>query len=145
MRTLGQALRNAIEIERAAARYYQRLLDHAADADTRAFLEEMARQEEAHAGSLESIAGKLEVGEVPGSPDDRIEGVEAAPGWDSVDGLDLRQALGIAIEAENSAALYYDAMADHAEGRLKEFFRALSETELDHARRLREKLAELDG
>jgi rubrerythrin len=144
MRTLGQALRNAIEIERAAARFYQKLLDRAADAETRAFLKEMATQEEAHAQSLESIAEKLEAGDVPGSPDDRIEGVEAAPGWAGAEeDLELQQALSIAIEAENSAALYYDAMADHATGKLNEFFRTLSETELDHARRLREKLDQL--
>ena len=46
MRTLEQALRNAIEIERAAARFYQQLIDRAGDEQTRTFLEEMAAQRE---------------------------------------------------------------------------------------------------
>ena len=146
MRTFEQAIRNAIEIERAAGRFYLRLLDKAGDPATRGFLQDMAAQEEDHAQRLEGLAAKLAAGELPASPDDQVHGVETAPGWACSDDvlLDLRNALTIAIEAENSAALYYDAMADAAAGAVAQFFRDLVETENGHARQLTAKLAELN-
>lgn len=146
MRTMAQAIRNAIEIERAAGRFYLQLLGMTKDPATRGFLQEMAAQEEDHAKRLEALAAKIEAGELPASPDDQVHGVETAPGWTCSDEvmLDLRNALTIAIEAENSAALYYDAMADSAEGEVKKFFLDLVDTENGHARMLTAKLSELN-
>lgn len=146
MRTMAQAIRNAIEIERAAGRFYLQLLEKTKDPATRGFLQEMAQQEEDHAQRLEALGAKIEAGELPASPDDRVQGVETAPGWACSEEvmLDLRNALTIAIEAENSAALYYDAMADSAAGEVKKFFEDLVETENGHARMLTAKLSELN-
>ncbi len=144
MRTLGQAIRNAIEIEIAASRFYERLVAKAADKKSREFLREMARQEEEHARTIEAMGERITGGEIPASPDDRVQGVETSPDWSLADTIDLQQALHLALEAENNAALYYDAMSDGTSGEVATFFRDLSETEERHARMLQGLIRELD-
>lgn len=143
MRTLEQAFRNAIEIEWAAARFYGQLLEKAADEATRSFLSEMVEQEKAHAGALEQMAARI--AELPAYPDDRVFNVEAAPSWASSEGVELnmRDALDIALEAENNAALYYDAMADFSTGEVAKFFTEMARKEEEHAARVAEMLAKL--
>ena len=140
--TIGQALRNAIEAERAAARFYDRLVAKAADATTRHFFEEMAQQERDHARAVEEMAGQIGNGELPTRPDTAVSTVETAPAWAEVDSLDLDQALELALESENNAVLYYDAMADYCELGAKSFFERMVAREEEHARRLSELIAE---
>lgn len=144
MITFGQAIRNAVEIEQAAARFYRKLVTHAVDQKTNEFLEEMARQEDQHADQITKVAEQLDAGELPINPDDKVQGVETAPEWCAAENLQLEQALTLAIEGENSAALYYDAMADFASGEVADFFNELVKTEQHHADLLREKLKQLD-
>ncbi len=56
----------------------------------------------------------------------------------------IEQALTVAIEAENHAALFYDALADSVSGELALFFKDLTEREIKHARRLDAMLGALD-
>lgn len=144
MITFGQAIRNAVAIEQAAARFYRKLVAQAADQKTVEFLEEMARQEDQHAEQIAKVAQQLDAGELPINPDDKVHGVETAPEWGAVEHLKLEQALNLAIEGENSAALYYDAMADFASGEVADFFNDLVKTEQHHAELLRGKLQQLD-
>jgi len=138
MLTFEQAVRNAIEVEKAAASFYRNLKGRAADQKTRDFFEEMARSEDAHARGIEAMGKRLTSGELPLRPDERIDTVETSPEWRLIENITLKQALELAIEAENNASLYYDAMADFAQGEVSRFFKRLSENELEHARSLRE-------
>lgn len=143
MTTFAQALRNAIEVERAAARFYERLVERAEEEAVRAFFREMVAQEEAHAREISALADQVHRGELPVAADDEVAVVETAPGWAGVAVSELQDAVGLAIEAEHQAALYYDAVADFLTGESAAFFQALGTTELEHARRLSELLARL--
>jgi rubrerythrin len=136
MTTFAQAIRNAIEVERAAARFYSRLVDQAGSAEVRAFFVEMVAQEEAHAREIAGLGERVQRGELPRAADDDLALVETAPGWGEAVVVALEDAVGLAIEAEHHAALYYDAMADFLVGETAAFFRALGATELAHASRL---------
>ena len=145
-RTLEQSLRNAIEVEKAAAAFYTRLAKRTQDEPTRAFFQEMAQQEEQHAASLEAVSKRLDAGDLPAFADDKVASVETAMGWEQLEGeMDLKTALAMAIEAENNAALYYDAMADFAQGEARELFRKLTSSEEHHAERLRKRLDALSS
>lgn len=146
MTTIEQAIRNAIETERAAAHFYQTLVPKATDGQTREFLEEMARQEVAHAEAIEEMGKRLTANELPIRPDFNIDLVETSPEWKNVESVNLVQALNIAVEAENHAALYYDAMADSFDGgEIREFFKKLMDTELQHAAKINGFLEQLQG
>jgi rubrerythrin len=145
MPTIEQAIRNAIEVERAAARFYTGLVPKATDDRTRQFLEQMAAEEQHHAEEIARMGARLGTQELPERPDHNIATVETSPGWDEAESIDLLQALSLALDAENHAALYYDAVADSCGGELQAFLRELSEQELQHARRLGEWLERLEG
>jgi rubrerythrin len=136
MASLAQAIRNAIEAERAAGRFYTDLLDKAADPKTNAFFAEMAKQEEEHARSIEEVGQKLATGELPQSADSNVAAVETISSWRDAKSISLEEALDLAISAEQSASLYYDAIADYFSGEGERFFRDLSACEMQHAERL---------
>lgn len=140
--TLGQAMRNAIEAELAAARFYEALAPKAADDETRAFFDEMAEQERDHAASIEGMSQKIGTGELPTRADTKVSMVETVPGWSDASGIDLDQALALALEAENSAALYYDALSDFCDVGAKAFFQKMASQEEEHAESLRSLIAE---
>lgn len=138
MITFNQAVRNAIEIERAAAAFYRKLESRARDEQTRAFFLKMARIEDQHAQTITEIGEQIAAGMLPAQGDGLIQAVETSPQWAMAEEIDYHQALDLAIEAENSAALYYDAMADFAQGDVAKLFKDLTQTELQHAKMLRE-------
>lgn len=140
MITIAQAIKNAIEVERAAARFYVQLQGLATDAETRRFFEGLVRQENEHARIIEQMGQKIHAGELPVSPDARVASMETAPGWDEAASIDLGEALDLALESENQAALYYDTIADCFEGALEAFFRDLSRTELQHASSIQKRM-----
>lgn len=141
--TLEQAFRNAIQVEKAANRFYLRLADDTEDPEARAFLTDMAQQELVHAEHIEKMSRDLTEGKLPERADRRVRTVETAPGWDYMDNLTLEQGMAAALEAENNAALYYDAMSDQTEGAVKEFFQKMVALEEQHAEILRKKLEAL--
>jgi rubrerythrin len=132
MSDLKKALRNAIEVERGAARFYQSLASSAGDAEARAFLERMVSDEMAHAEALEQKSRELADGKLPDLPDFNMDRVEAIPEWRGVEGITYEQALNVALEAEQHAELFYDALADTAEGAVQEFFREMTKNEARH-------------
>jgi rubrerythrin len=136
--TLGQAIRNAIEAEESAERFYRRLQDHTKDSAARAFLDDMARQEREHAVLLIAVGNRLESAEFPDQADCRVDCIETAPAWNAVEGVDFDTALDVALEAENNAALYYDALGDSCSGEVRDFFAKLVRTEEQHAQLLRD-------
>lgn len=135
--TLGQAIKNAITIEKGAKKFYLRLAKNATDPEVQAFFENMASQEQDHADWIADVAAQLEAGELPQQPDAKVHGVERAPGWCEVSDIQLSEAVDLALEAENSAALYYDAMTDQTSGVTRELFQKLTRIEDQHAEVLR--------
>ncbi len=131
--TLGQAIRNAIAVEKGAKKFYDRLVHNSKDPEVQAFFENIASQEQEHVDWITEMAEKLDAGDLPQRPDSKVHGVERAPGWCDVDDIDLAEAVSLALEAENSAALYYDAMSDMTQGAARDLFLKLTKIEEQHA------------
>ena len=142
MLSLAQAVRNAIEAERAAARFYRGLASRADDDAVRQFFLEMAAQEEAHAASIEQLGQKMQAGELPLAPDHDVRGVESAPGWSGVEQIEMDQALVLALEGEQHASLYYEAIGDSCTGEVASFFKELARNEDHHAEALQKLIAQ---
>jgi len=140
--TLGQAIRNAIEAERAASRFYSDLAARAEDPLTRRFFEEMIRVEQHHSSEIEDIGHKLVDGSLGLSGAGQITVVEPAPDWTHPDDLGIDQGLQLAFECESRAARYYAALAEGFPGPGAGFFRMLAHTEEQHARLVH---SELEG
>lgn len=140
--TLGQAMRNAIEAELAAARFYDGLARRADDDETRAFLEQMAEQERDHAAAIEAMSQQIGTGDLPARADTAVNMVETVPGWSDASDIAIHDALELALEAENSAALYYDALSDFCDVGVKAFLQKMAAYEEAHAEKLRDLIAE---
>lgn len=143
--SIPQAIRNAVASEEAAAKFYRALAALDVDSGVKAFLEEMALQEDHHAKSIEEAGKRLVQGELPMYADMEIEAsgasavsgrVEAAPDWKIADTLSLDQAMQLARENEYNASLYYDTVADACPEPEASFFRKLALTEEEHAHKL---------
>jgi len=131
-----QAIRNAIEAELAAERFYRLLAESTDDEDSQAFLEEMAQQEKEHAKAIESMGAKVVEGDLPAHPTGEVEVIETLPAWRFVDDIPLADALEVALTAERQAALYYDAIAGAFTGEVRKFFEDLAQCEEEHAARI---------
>jgi rubrerythrin len=140
---LAQLIRNGIEVEYAAEHFYDRLVTATSDEPTRRFLITMAEQERLHAQDIER-AGRVLVGKLPTNADASVETVEACPEWSLAEDIDFHAALKLAVDNEVHAALFYDAIASDLEGEGKEFFTHLARQEDEHARQLKEILAEYE-
>lgn len=134
-----QAIRNAVEAELAAERFYRLLAESTDDAHSRAFLQEMADQERDHAESIERMGAQIVDGPLPEHAVGQVEVIETLPSWKFVDGISRAEAYEVALSAERQAAMYYDAIADHFEGEVRKFFQDLAQAEHEHAQRLTER------
>ena len=135
--TIEQAIRNAVEIERAAAGFYRRLLGGTRRQDAREFLTDLAAEEDAHARAVSAMAERVAHGELPSAADHSVEAVESAPGWAWKENISIRQAMQVALEAEEHAQLYYETLSQATEGVLQEFFAGLARAEAGHVVRVR--------
>lgn len=142
--TLAQAIKNAIAAEESAEKFYLNLAAGCAEKKGRAIFEEIAAQERHHAVTLQSLAAKLVAGQLPERADALVHGIETAPAGSHREDLDLIEALEIAIDAENSAILYYDAMASTSSGEASTFFQQMLKEEEGHASSIRDMLAQLE-
>jgi rubrerythrin len=138
-------MRNAIEAELAAARFYDALVGKAADDETRRFFQEMAEQEREHAAVIEEMSQKIGTGELPTHADTAVDVVETVPGWGDATNIEIDEALELALEAENSAVLYYDAFSDFGDEAVRAFFQRMSKYEEAHAESLRKLIAKRAG
>jgi len=140
--TLAQAIKNAIAAEHAAEKFYIRLAAGCADEKGRKILTDIAAQERGHAATLEALAAQLVAGKLPERADALVHGIETAPAGAESENLGLAEALEIAIDAENSAILYYDALATTSTGEASAFFERMGKEEEGHAAAIRAMLAE---
>jgi len=136
--TLGQAVRNAIEAEWEAARYYTRLATHAAGVDAERFLTDMAAQEFEHARDLEHFAASLTCGKVPVEPTRDVGELVALPALVPGEPLVYEAALAVALDAETRAHAAYAGLAQHVAGEAGAFFQRLAQAELQHAGQLQD-------
>lgn len=134
--TVGQAVRNAVAAERAAAQYYRALAALELAANVRDFFLDMAKQEDQHAVSIETNGKRLVGGDLPERADMEVRSVETAPEWLVVESITPVEAIQIAKENEYKASLFYDSLADFCPEPEAEFFRQLAKTEIEHAKRL---------
>ena len=137
--TPNQAIRNAIEAEHAAARFYSLLADSTVDRWSRAFLEDMAGYERRHARHVQQLGAMLVDGPLAERADSDIGLVETLDDWRFVDDIGMEQALAVALAAEERAALFYDAVAEYFDEPVKSFFLGLAATEEAHATELRDR------
>jgi rubrerythrin len=132
----SQAIRNAIESERASARFYEMLAERTPFPAARAFLREMVATELLHATEIERI-GKLMWGEeLPDRHDRDVSMVETLPSWGGAEAVTLTEAIAVAIASEQGAALYYTALAEQIPAPAKALFQRLARTEEEHAESL---------
>jgi rubrerythrin len=131
--TFPQAMRNAIEAEYAASRFYQLLAESTHDSEARSFLEGMVAAEISHAHAIEQQAATLSIEGLPDRADSMVEVIETVPNWKFVDGISFDASLDIARTAEIQASLYYDAIADSLTGPCATFFHELARVEEQHA------------
>ena len=135
--TLGQAIRNAIAAEQAAEKFYLTMAESAGDESVRRTLVGIAAQEREHATRLEGMAAALIQGDLPERADALVKNIESSPAGAETVGMDMQRALEFAIEAENSAILYYDALADSCTGDASAFFELVRRQEEAHAESIR--------
>lgn len=135
--TLAQAIRNAIAAEQAAEKFYLTMAKSAADEDVRRTLVGIAAQEQEHAKRLQDMAAALVQGSLPERADALVNCIESSAAGAGAAGMDMQQALQFAIEAENSAILYYDALAGSCVGDASAFFEMVGKQEEAHAEAIR--------
>jgi rubrerythrin len=141
--TLAQAIKNAIAAEQSAEEFYLHLAQVCAEPHGQAILMGIAAEERRHAAALQGVAERLVAGQLPARADALVKGIETSPAGLAAEGLELAEALEIALDAENSATLYYDALATTASGEAAAFFARMSQEEDGHARVIRGMLAGL--
>jgi rubrerythrin len=83
------------------------------------------------------MAAALIQGDLPERADALVENIESSPAGARAVGMDMQRALEFAIEAENSAILYYDALADSCTGDASAFFEQVRRQEEAHAESIR--------
>jgi len=141
---LAEAIRNSIEVEHAAERFYRLLAESTDDMESKKFLVDIAAQEAEHAARVEALGIQLNAGELPRyAAAVGAESVETSPDWAFVDGIGLEDALALALQNEEHAALFYSALADGTEGALSEFFFRLAKDEEHHIDAVRARIARL--
>jgi len=137
MATLVEILRDAVQTELAAAEFYKSMREGAVGREARRFLKEMSDEERAHAAELEHAA-RNSGWVLPEKCAQNVELVETRPEWTYVEGMNIDQALQVALEAEQYAALYYDALADQSSGPVKSLLDALARREEKHIRKVKD-------
>lgn len=137
--SLEQAIRNAIEVEESAARFYEELASQAANEHTRDFFQRLREEELGHARAIEELGRSLASSKLPDEAGEAWDIVETSPVWRHVEGITYDQALEVALESERGAALYYGALATSASSdSVRAFFEDLAATEQLHVRQILE-------
>jgi len=128
-----QAIRNAVEAELAAARFYRLLAESTDDLEAQSYFSDLSEQEVKHAAAIQEAGAQIADGPLPAHAVGDVEIIETLPAWRYADNLTLADALEIAFAAENQAALYYDTFADYLAEPAASFFRNLAKAEEQHA------------
>ncbi len=129
--TLRQAIRNAIEAEEGAGRFYRALAGRSADPQVREFCTKMALQEDEHAEHVEAFGKTLEDRPIPREADEDTI-TETVPDWTLDEDASLEDVLKHAYRAEDRVRAYYALLAEALDGDAGDFFRKLAHVEALH-------------
>ncbi len=143
--TLGQAVRNVIEAEKASEKFYISLKEYSDDDNAKAFFDEMAAKEREHIRMIETLWNDAGQGDLPEKADRELGFVETVSIWKDAVDISYKEALVVARDAENQALLYYEALSDSFEGEVKELFATLAKQEEGHAKQLEKRIAAHSG
>ncbi|OQB08621.1 MAG: putative trifunctional 2-polyprenylphenol hydroxylase/glutamate synthase subunit beta/ferritin domain-containing protein [Deltaproteobacteria bacterium ADurb.Bin207] len=142
--SIEQALRNAVEAELAAARFYSRLAEHTTDPTARRLVQQLHDDELKHAAAIELMSRRL--GKVlPVHATDGYAMVEIEHEWDLDSNINYLSVLERAIAAERKASRFYGTLATAFTGEARSFFDELSMVEELHANRLLKLLEKARG
>ena len=135
----GQALRDTIEMQSAAARFYGALASRSTDAAATKLLHDLARVEQLVALEIEKKTSQLWSGSLPSFATPSVPSIKTAPEWESFS-LSEDRALALALDCTMRAAHYHRAVAAELDGQAAEFFEALGTSETQRANMLRNAL-----
>jgi rubrerythrin len=131
--TLAQAVRNAIEGEYYAARFYNMLARDNEDDRAARFFSKIADQEVHHAQQIEAMGDLMGASELPASPNIDVAGIGTVRSAEGRTDLTYGDALEIALQAERNAMRFYALMAELFEGDASLLFDTISRAEAEHA------------
>jgi hypothetical protein len=110
--TLDQAIRNALESERAAARFFRVQASREASPATHDLVLHFAERAEQDADKLERVASRVEEGEFAHYADIQVSALPAAPSWTSPEDVSSSKAVSAAKDFACQAAVFYDLLAE---------------------------------
>jgi rubrerythrin len=137
----------AIAIEDEAQLYYEQLADwvkKGTNGEAADFFNRMATREERHRQQIEAQRERL-YGDAPASNAAKVSWAVEGPDYDAVpNGISLRQAFEVAMDAETRAEAFYAGALDYAaDDTLEDLFEGLRLAEAEHKRLLEEEMARL--
>lgn len=139
--SIEEAVRNSVEAEESAARFYSALSYHSTQKPAKEFFAQMAEEEWDHARSILAFGKKLGAGQLPANVDVGFVSAETMPGWEDQTGLTYGQAIEMALSNERHSELVYASLAETAVGEVKVLFNRLVGDERRHALMLEEIMA----
>jgi len=138
----------AIAIEDEATIYYEELATWVSNdkPEVADFFKRMAVREKRHHDQVVAQRDRL-FPETPKSHAEKVSWAVEAPDYDAVPtDVTLRQAFGVAMDAETRAHDFYAGALDYAsDDKVAELFEGLRQAEEDHRRMLREEMAKFLG
>jgi len=130
---LTRAVRDTIELQSAAARFFSELARQATDPSARKLLLDIARIEQLLALDVESKVSQLTSAPLPERANTRVSGIKTAPEWAAVRTITIEQAIAVAFDCTRRAFHHHADMASKFEGRASDFFLQLAQADEDRA------------
>ncbi len=132
--TKGQALRNAIDAETVASRFYGLLSERVEGIEAQTFLHDVAAAEQAIVEGIVETSCLICPGELPNRASENVEAIRTAPEWARVRGVGLDTAQALVARLQRHASSYY-ALCGKQLAAVPEafFFEHLSRALLEHA------------
>lgn len=138
---LTRALRDTLELQSAAARFFGALAQRASVPTTRKLLLDFARVEQLLALEVEAMTSQLTDAALPDRANTRVAGIKTAPEWSAVQEPTFEQSIAIALDCTRRAFHHHTDTAHRLDGRPSSFFLNLAQSEQERASMLDSVLA----
>lgn len=131
--TKARVLRDALEMQSAAARFFGQLAHKATDPKARKLLVDLARVEQLLTIEVDAMSGQL--GQIPLSEriDPRVLRIKTAPEWEGFEAITVEQAMAVAFDCNRRAYRHHAEAASRFDGPVADFFLTLAQADLDRA------------
>ncbi len=140
-------LRNSLQLESEAARFFSALAHRATDRVARSLLLDFARIEQLLALELDSSISQLVSVDLPARAQPAVARIKTAPEWAAVPGITVEQAIAVALDCTRRSFHHHAELAAKHEGRVGTFFLTIAQADHDRStmleRVLDDKLAAL--